>query len=136
MATLKRKVIGTTVLIVFGLSAFITLKPTPASHQGLLALNARYFPAGRAFEGPSFLLSFNDHNLDINNINFAKISFIQLDDGELLSASGWRLIRSGHHALGKLYFQPLTTTDSKRITLIIANKYDEKRVFGWAYNDH
>lgn len=114
------------------LSIIITLRLTQASRQELMSLNVQYIPPGKTAEGPSFLLSSNDHDRDLSDINFVKISFIQLDDGKLIPAGGWILIRSGHHFQGKLYFQPLTTTESKQVRLIIkANQNDKEMVYEW-----
>lgn len=128
----SRKVIVSMVVAVILLSGFIILKPTKASSQPLDSLDVRYIPPDNSVEGPIFLLSSYDHSEDLSETDFSSISFIQLDDGQLISASGWRLLQSGHHFQGKLYFQPLTTANAKQVKLIIKpNKNEDGIVFEW-----
>jgi hypothetical protein len=98
----------------------------------LKALNARYIPPGNSVEGPTFILSSYDHDVGLSEIDFSRISFIKLEDGQLIAANSWRLIEAGHHLRGKLYFPPLTTTAAEQGTLIIDFIEDGgKKVFKW-----
>ena len=127
-----RKGVFWSVVIVVLLSGYMVLETTQAGPQLLKSLDARYIPPGDSAEGPTFILSSSDHDVELSEIDFSKISFIQLDKGRPIAANSWKLLQSGHHLQGKLYFPPVATADAKQVKLTIKPiDKEDGRIFEW-----
>lgn len=76
-----------------------------------------------------FEVSFNTHSVDLN-YDFAKISTLKDDLGNVYEAETWSGQSSGHHLSGELIF-PKINVAAKSVQLVIDNINGVKRVFNW-----
>ena len=123
----KSKALFSLCFIALLLSGVVILQPSKASMQDFASLQVQYHP-GEPNEGPTFLLSSYNHDVNLSKIDFSHIAYIQLNDKQLIPAHSWRLLQSGHHLQGRLYFQPLPISSESEVKLIIKTRKTEEHV--------
>ena len=76
-----------------------------------------------------FSVEMNNHVIDLD-YDFAKISSLTDDKGNVYSATEWRGESSGHHVSGELIFSEIKS-ETKSLELKIEGIADADRIFEW-----